>query len=148
MTREDLKHIIHFAEINGMMDWTFEDALNEYLTTKETAEDIETAIDNYEFYLSTGGQFHSHEEFIARLEETDEYLTTKGVADSYENFSYFDKPITEVNDLDLISWYIMFLNGADYSDPQFRMEYDMFHEECKNRGKEFNLSIDYLDSIL
>ena len=77
-----------------------------------------------------------------------EYLTTKEVAESYENFSYFDKPITEVNDLDLISWYIMFLNGADYSDPQFRMEYNMFHEECKNRGKEFNLSIDYLDSIL
>lgn len=37
MTREDLEHIIHFAEMNGMMDWAFEDVLNEYLTTKEVA---------------------------------------------------------------------------------------------------------------
>ena len=41
MTREDLEHIIHFAEINGMMDWAFEDVLNEYLTTKEVAESYE-----------------------------------------------------------------------------------------------------------
>ena len=72
MKREEIENIIHFAEINGMMDWTFEDVLNEYLTTKETAEDIErTAMDNYEFYLSTGGQFHSPEEFFEACEEWD-----------------------------------------------------------------------------
>ena len=64
------------------------------------------------------------------------------------NFSYFEKPITEICDHELISWYIMFLNGADYNDPQSKVEYDMFHAECKNRGKEFNQSVDYLDSVL
>ena len=64
------------------------------------------------------------------------------------NFSYFEKPITEICDHELISWYIMFLNGADYNDPQSKVEYDMFRAECKNRGKEFNQSVDYLDSIL
>lgn len=63
------------------------------------------------------------------------------------NFSYFEKPITEICDHELISWYIMFLNGADYNDPQSKVEYDMFHAECKNRGKEFNQSVDYLDSV-
>ena len=105
MTREDLKHIIHFAEMNGMMDWTFEDALNEYLITKEIAYD-------------------------------------------YENFSYFDKPITEISDKALISWYILFLNGADYSDPQSQMEYDIFRAECKNRDEKFNRSIDHLASVI
>lgn len=64
------------------------------------------------------------------------------------NFSYFEKPITEICDHELISWYIMFLNGADYNDPQSKVEYDMFHAECKNRGKEFNQYVDYLDSVL
>lgn len=73
MTLQDLQDILHFAEINGMMNWTFEDVLNEYFTTKEVAEDIErTAIDNYEFYLSTGGQFHSPEEFETWLKEAKE----------------------------------------------------------------------------
>lgn len=73
MTLQDLQDILHFAEINGMMNWTFEDVLNEYFTTKEVAEDIErTAIDNYEFYLATGGQFHSPEEFETWLKEAKE----------------------------------------------------------------------------
>ena len=41
MNREELNNLIHFAEMNGMMDWTFEDVLNEYLTTKEVAESYE-----------------------------------------------------------------------------------------------------------
>ena len=105
MNKNDLYNLTHFAEMNGMMNWAFEDVLNEYLTTKEVAE-------------------------------------------SYENFSYFDKPITEISDKALISWYILFLNGADYSDPQSQMEYDIFREECKNRSVKFNKSITYLDSIL
>ena len=38
MTLQDLQDILHFAEINGMMDWPFFDVVNEYLTTKEVAE--------------------------------------------------------------------------------------------------------------
>ena len=41
MTLQDLQDILHFAEINNMMDWAFEDALNEYFTTKEVAESYE-----------------------------------------------------------------------------------------------------------
>ena len=148
MNKKDLKAIISFAKANGMMNWAFEDVLNEYLTTREIAEDIETAIDNYEFYLSTGGQFHSPEEFIARLEETDEYLTTKEVDESYENFSYFERPITEVSDNELISWYVGFLNGADYNDPMVELEYSVFKAECSNRGEEFNKKVDYLTSVV
>lgn len=44
MNEKDLKAIISFAKANGMMNWAFEDVLNEYLTTREIAEDIETAI--------------------------------------------------------------------------------------------------------
>ena len=79
--------------------------------------------------------------------ELDDLIEEAAVAHS-ENFSYFEKPISEVSDHELISWYIMFLNGADYSDPQSQMEYDRFRAEFKNRGKEFNESIDYLDSVL
>ena len=38
MTLQDLQDILHFAEINGMMDWPFFDVVNEYFTTKEVAE--------------------------------------------------------------------------------------------------------------
>ena len=38
MTLQDLQDILHFAEINGMMDWAFADVLTEYFTTKEVAE--------------------------------------------------------------------------------------------------------------
>lgn len=84
---------------------------------------------------------------IAHAEDMAYY---NGMRDMREdvNFSYFEKPITEICDHELISWYIMFLNGADYNDPQSKVEYDMFHAECKNRGKEFNQSVDYLDSVL
>ena len=105
MNNKDLNAIISFAKANSMMDWAFEDVLNEYLTTKEVAE-------------------------------------------SYENFSYFDKPITEISDKALISWYILFLNGADYSDPQAQMEYDMFREECKNREEKFNQLVDKINAVI
>lgn len=105
MNREQLNSLIHFAGMNGMMDWAFEDVLNEYLTTKEVAE-------------------------------------------SYENFSYFNKPITEISDKALISWYILFLNGADYSDPQAQMEYDIFREECKNRDEKFNQLVDKISAVI
>lgn len=41
MTLKDLQDILHFAEINNMMDWAFVDVLNEYFTTKEVAESYE-----------------------------------------------------------------------------------------------------------
>lgn len=41
MNREELNNLIHFAEINGMMEWPFKEVYNEYLTTKEVAESYE-----------------------------------------------------------------------------------------------------------
>lgn len=41
MNKKELEALVHFAKINGMMDWAFEDVLNEYLTTKEVAEAYE-----------------------------------------------------------------------------------------------------------
>ena len=84
MNKKDLEAIISFAKANGMMKWAFEDVLNEYLTTKEVAEDIEgTAMDDYEFYLSTGGQFHSPEEFETWLKEAEEYSTEQQLYEEY-----------------------------------------------------------------
>lgn len=79
--------------------------------------------------------------------ELDDLIEESAAAHS-ENFSYFERPISEVSDNELISWYIMFLNGADYNNPQSKVEYDMFHAELKNRGKEFNQSVDYLESVI
>ena len=41
MNRTELEALVHFAKINGMMEWPFEAVYNEYLTTKEVAEDYE-----------------------------------------------------------------------------------------------------------
>ena len=41
MNKKELEALVHFAKINGMMDWAFEDVLNEYFTTKEVAEAYE-----------------------------------------------------------------------------------------------------------
>lgn len=83
--------------------------------------------------------------------ELDDLIEEAAIARYYEedvHFSYFDKPITEISDPELIRWYIMFLNVVDYNNPKSKVEYDIFHAECKNRGKEFNESVDYLDSVL
>ena len=41
MNKKELEALVHFAKINGMMDWAFDYVLNEYLTTKEVAEAYE-----------------------------------------------------------------------------------------------------------
>lgn len=41
MNRTELEALVHFAKINGMMEWPIEVVYNEYLTTKEVAEDYE-----------------------------------------------------------------------------------------------------------
>ena len=42
MNKEELKknidHIIQFAKMNGMMEWSFVDVINEYLTTIENID--------------------------------------------------------------------------------------------------------------
>lgn len=38
MKHQELLHILHFAEINGMMNHSLDDVLNEYYTTKELVE--------------------------------------------------------------------------------------------------------------
>ena len=35
MNKKELEALVHFAKINGMMDWPFEIVYNEYLTTME-----------------------------------------------------------------------------------------------------------------
>lgn len=36
-----LQDLIHFAEANNMMYWSFNDVINEYLTTRDLASDYE-----------------------------------------------------------------------------------------------------------
>ena len=36
-----LQDLIHFAEINNMMNWSVNDVINEYLTTRDLASDYE-----------------------------------------------------------------------------------------------------------
>ena len=59
-------------------EWSNKLDLDDYSEDSEaqvSAEDrVRTAEDNYEFWLSTGGQFHSPEEFV---EEYIEYLKEK-----------------------------------------------------------------------
>ena len=59
--------------------------------TKEVAEDIErTAMDNYEFYLATGGEFYSPEKFETWLKKAEEQSVEQ---QSYEE--YLDNAASE-----------------------------------------------------
>lgn len=40
----ELQRILHFAEINGIMNWPFDEVYNEYLTTKDVAESYERTV--------------------------------------------------------------------------------------------------------
>ena len=59
-----------------------------------------------------------------------------------KTFSYFNKPISEISDAELISWYVMFCNGADLSDQQDYKEFKEFKAECTNRDSTFNTQVD------
>lgn len=65
-----------------------------------------------------------------------------------KNFSYFNKPISECSNSELIDWLISFLNGADYTDPHSIEVWDEFELECNNRNDEFNKEVEYIKSVL
>lgn len=65
-----------------------------------------------------------------------------------EKFSYFDCPISQISDSELISWLIMFLNGADYDDPKNLELYEGFKKELANRPSEVKEEAEYLMSVL
>ena len=64
------------------------------------------------------------------------------------NFSYFDKPIENIDDSSLIRWYIAFCNGADIHNSEDCRDYAEFIAEVPNRNKEFKDSVRYIDSVL
>jgi hypothetical protein len=63
-------------------------------------------------------------------------------------FAYFDKPIKECSDQELISFYITFLNGADMNSDEDKAEYDAFWEEVPFRSKDFQDVVNYLNEVL
>lgn len=64
------------------------------------------------------------------------------------NFAYFNKPIGECSDKELIDFYVAFCNGADPNDPQDQKDYECFKAETLKRSKEFQDKIAEIDSIL
>lgn len=40
MRKTELEDLVHFAQVNGMINWPFEVVLNEYLTTKDLVDNI------------------------------------------------------------------------------------------------------------
>ncbi len=65
-----------------------------------------------------------------------------------DNFAYFNKPITECSDKELISFYIAFCNGADLNNEQDKKDYSIFKAEIPNRSSDFQSEIILIDSIL
>lgn len=54
----------------------------------------------------------------------------------------------ELTDSQLLSWYVMFLNGADYNSNECYEEWKAFKEEVENRSQEVQDKVAYLDSVL
>lgn len=64
------------------------------------------------------------------------------------NFAYFQKPISECGNDELINFLIFFLNGADFDNPDDIRDYEEFKAEVPNRSAEFQSSVEYLESVL
>ena len=64
------------------------------------------------------------------------------------NFAYFQRPINEVSNQELISFAISFLNGADYNNPDDVKVWEEFKAEIPNRDEEFQKNISYLESVI
>lgn len=54
----------------------------------------------------------------------------------------------EMTDQELIEWFIMFLNGGDWQNPEDQALYKEATDEVENRGEEMHERIAYLNSIL
>lgn len=64
------------------------------------------------------------------------------------NFAYFNKPIGECSDKELIDFYVAFCNGADPDNEQDQKDYKEFKQEVPKRNKEFQDTIAKIDSVL
>ena len=66
---------------------------------------------------------------------------TKSSTTSTFNFSNF-------SDGELVSWFIMFLNGADYSDPESWEEWKAANAEVEKRSDEVKKEVAYLKEVI
>lgn len=64
------------------------------------------------------------------------------------NFAYFNKPINECSDKELIGFYIAFCDCADPNNEQDQKDYVEFKRELPKRDKAFQEIIAKIDSIL
>lgn len=64
------------------------------------------------------------------------------------NFAYFNKPISECSDKELVDFYVAFCNGADPGNEQDQKDYDEFKAEVPKRNREFQDIIAKIDSVL
>lgn len=64
------------------------------------------------------------------------------------NFAYFQKPISECSNGELIDFLVSFLNGADFDNPDDIRDYEEFKAEIPNRDEEFQKNISYLESVI
>ena len=64
------------------------------------------------------------------------------------NFAYFNKPINECSDKELIGFYIAFCDCADPNNEQDQKDYAEFERELPKRDKVFQEIIAEIDSIL
>lgn len=67
---------------------------------------------------------------------------------SQKTFSYFGCPIDKLSDDQLISWCIMFLNGADLQDPKSLEEWEDFRKEINNRSEDIQKHVEYLIDVI
>lgn len=54
----------------------------------------------------------------------------------------------EMTDQELIRWFIMALNGADFNDPEDCRLYDEACEESLTRSEEVQKQIDFIKHVL
>lgn len=64
------------------------------------------------------------------------------------NFAYFNKPISECSDNELIDFYVAFCNGADPDSERDQKNYKEFKSEVPKRNKKFQNIIAKIDSVL
>lgn len=61
---------------------------------------------------------------------------------------YFNKPISEYSDQELINFYLSFCNGADPNCEQDQKDYAEFKVEVPKRSQEFQDTIAEIDNVL
>lgn len=64
------------------------------------------------------------------------------------NFAYFQRPINEVSNQELISFAISFLNSADGDNPDDVKNWEEFKAEVSNRDMKFQQDVAHLESVI